>query len=306
MNKRTAKRTKGKTAEPALGRIAYKGFDLNFQCRGLQYEVGKTFTHDGDLEICRSGFHACDYPLDIFSYYPPAESKFAQVEMHGECLTHDGDTKLAAASITIKAEINIPDLITSAINWITSRCNPATSNHATGSRSASSATGYQSASSATGDWSASSATGYQSARSATRDRSASSAAGDQSASSATGDQSASRATGDRSASSATGDQSASSATGDRSASSATGYQSASSATGDQSASSATGKAAVALNTGCYGKARAGEGGAIVVCAHDDEGNLLHIRASKVGENGIKPDVFYTLNSNGEFTEVPNV
>jgi hypothetical protein len=123
-----------------------------------------------------------------------------------------------------------------------------------------------------------------------------------SASSATGYRSASSATGDQSASSATGYRSASSATGDRSASSATGDQSASSATGDQSASSATGKAAVALNTGRGGRAKAGLGGAIVLCNHDRAGNLRHIRASKVGENGIRPDVFYTLNADGEFEE----
>jgi hypothetical protein len=30
--------------------------------------------------------------------------------------------------------------------------------------------------------------------------------------------------------------------------------------------------------------------------------LIHIRASKVGENGIKPDILYTLNAQGEFEE----
>jgi hypothetical protein len=60
---------------------------------------------------------------------------------------------------------------------------------------------------------------------------------------------------------------------------------------------------VALNAGLNGKARAGDGGAIVLCNHDEEGNLRHIRASKVGENGIKPDVFYTLSDDGEFVEV---
>lgn len=34
----------------------------------------------------------------------------------------------------------------------------------------------------------------------------------------------------------------------------------------------------------------------------DEGEIVHIRASKVGDNGIKPDVYYTLDENGEFIE----
>ena len=57
-----------------------------------------------------------------------------------------------------------------------------------------------------------------------------------------------------------------------------------------------------MNIGLLGKAKASEGGAIVICAHDEEGNILHIRASKVGQNGIKPDTFYILNQQGDFEE----
>ena len=57
---------------------------------------------------------------------------------------------------------------------------------------------------------------------------------------------------------------------------------------------------MALNTGRYGKAKASEGGAIVLCNHGEDGNLRHIRASKVGDNGIEPDVFYVLSDDGEF------
>ena len=39
--------------------IAYKAFDENMQCRGYQYAVGETYTHDGRVEMCSSGFHAC-------------------------------------------------------------------------------------------------------------------------------------------------------------------------------------------------------------------------------------------------------
>ena len=93
------------------------------------------------------------------------------------------------------------------------------------------------------------------------------------------------------------------ATGDSSASSATGYRSASSATGYRSASSATGVAAVAMNIGYKGKAKASEGAAIVLCAHNTDGTLRHIRASKIGDNGVKPDTWYALSQDGEFVEV---
>lgn len=60
---------------------------------------------------------------------------------------------------------------------------------------------------------------------------------------------------------------------------------------------------MAIATGFSCKAKAGKGSAIVLCRRDDEGNLISIRASKVGENGIEPDVFYTLNDSDEFVAV---
>ena len=42
---------------------AYKAFDKNLQCRGFQYEVGKTYETD-EADICSTGFHACEMPLD--------------------------------------------------------------------------------------------------------------------------------------------------------------------------------------------------------------------------------------------------
>ncbi|EMP5800751.1 DUF7666 domain-containing protein [Acinetobacter baumannii] len=341
------KSKKNEAANKAVETItSYKGFDKNLQCRGFQYEIGKTFKHKGKVKACGSGFHACEYPLDVFGYYAPGElNRFAVVEQSGDLSRGNDDTKVASKSITIKAEVDIPFLVKAAIEYTTSRCEPIKEDSpaftdkdhgqavATGDNSASSATGYKSASSATGDNSASSATGDNSASSATGDNSASSATGDNSASlttghysasSATGDNSASSATGYKSASSATGDNSASSATGYKSASSATGDNSASSATGDNSASSATGNWAASLTTGHYsesqikdqkddqygvaisigyeGKAKASEGSAIVLTHRNSDGEILHIRASKVGENGVKADTWYQLDANGQFVE----
>ena len=52
-----------------------------------------------------------------------------------------------------------------------------------------------------------------------------------------------------------------------------------------------------------GKAMASETGAIVLVYRNMDDEIIHIRASKVGENGIKPDTWYTLNSDGDFIEV---
>lgn len=54
---------------------AFKGFNKDLTCRGFQYEEGKEF-HTEKADCCNEGFHACEYPLDCFGYYNPAESVF--------------------------------------------------------------------------------------------------------------------------------------------------------------------------------------------------------------------------------------
>ena len=99
---------------------AYKGFDANLQCRGFQFEVGQTYTHDGPVSACSSGFHACEAPLDVWGYYPIIQddgslTRFAEVEVSGD-ISRDGN-KLAAATITItiKAELRLPDFVKRAV-----------------------------------------------------------------------------------------------------------------------------------------------------------------------------------------------
>ncbi|MHA3913879.1 DUF7666 domain-containing protein [Halovulum sp. GXIMD14793] len=182
--------------------IAYKGFNSDLTCRGYQFEVGKTYTHEGEVEVCGSGFHACEHPLDVFSYYPPATSRFALVELAGGTdRDHDGDSKVAASKIKISVELQLPELIESAVKQVFDAARWIKGKSATGYRGAASATGPQGAASATGPQGAASATGYRGAASATGYRGAASATGPQGAASATGPQGAASATGYRGAAS---------------------------------------------------------------------------------------------------------
>ncbi|WP_121494016.1 DUF7666 domain-containing protein [Pseudomonas aeruginosa] len=297
---------------------AYKGFKQDLTCRGYQFEIGGTYKHEGEVEACASGFHSCEYPLDVFGYYAPGESRFAIVKASGQLSRHDDDSKIASATLVVEAEINMPTMISRALDWIMARLDSSVEQTVvgdtasnTGNYSAASNTGDRSAASNTGNYSAASNTGYRSAASNTGDCSAASNTGDcsaasntgyRSAASNTGDCSAASNTGDCSAASNTGNYSAASNTGDRSAASNTGDCSAASNTGYRSAAEVSGKESVAASLGIEGRARASAGGAIVLCHRDDEGRLIHIRASKVGENGVEPDTWYQLSAEGEFVE----
>ncbi|EJV3903097.1 hypothetical protein OIX66_002312 [Salmonella enterica subsp. enterica serovar Kentucky] len=302
--------------------VTFKGFNKDLTCRDFQFAIGETFHHDGKVEACGSGFHACECPFDVFSYYPPAESRYAETISFGVIdREEEGDTKIASASITIKSELTLPQFIQRGIEWIWSKIDKSleqqimTGNRSaatnTGDRSAATNTGNRSAATNTGDRSAATNTGYQSAATNTGYRSAATNTGDRSAATNTGNRSAATNTGDRSAATNTGYQSAATNTGYQSAATNTGYQSAATNTGNRSAATNTGdlsaaevsgSQSVAASLGIEGKARASEGGAIVLCYRDEDGELIHIRASKVGENGIMPDIWYQLNEDGEFVE----
>ncbi|EEH3375149.1 hypothetical protein G7O74_000562 [Salmonella enterica] len=203
--------------------VTFKGFNKDLKCRGFQFAIGETFHHDGKVEACGSGFHACECPFDVFSYYPPAESRYAETISFGITDSEEGgDTKIASSSITIKDELTLPQFIQRGIEWIWSKIDKSLEQQIM-----------------TGDWSAATNTGDWSA--ATN-------------------------------------------------------------TGDWSAAEVSGSQSVAASLGIEGKARASEGGAIVLCYRDEDGELIHIRASKVGENGIMPDIWYQLNEDGEFVE----
>ena len=121
-----ARKAKTVTAEPPVEAaapqptavVAVKGFDKDFRCRGHQFEVGKTYSLDGKIEACVRGFHACENPFDVWSYYGPVDSRFAEVELSGATDRHHEDSKIAAATITIVAELTLPEFIRRAVEWV--------------------------------------------------------------------------------------------------------------------------------------------------------------------------------------------
>lgn len=58
----------------------YKGFDKNLRCRDFQYEIGKEYETER-AKLCNEGFHFCENPHNVLSYYSAGEgNRFAVVE----------------------------------------------------------------------------------------------------------------------------------------------------------------------------------------------------------------------------------
>ena len=96
----------------------YKGFDKDLKCRDFQYEIGKTY-EEPTAELCEKGFHACEYPLDVFRYYEPGKmSRYCEVDLDDVSAQKDNDSKRCGKKIAVKAEIGITGLVKAQIEYV--------------------------------------------------------------------------------------------------------------------------------------------------------------------------------------------
>ena len=148
---------------------AYKGFNQDMTCRGFQFEEGKTYElpEGEEAKLCESGFHACEMPLDVFSYYPPSSSVYHAVDLENVSDERRDDSKVCASKIKIGAKLDIAGIVKAQIEYVKERAHEVEGGHASEKQGAASATGSQGAASATGSQGAASATGYKGAASAT-------------------------------------------------------------------------------------------------------------------------------------------
>ena len=82
----------------------YKGFKQDLTCLDFQYEVGKTYHQDGDLQVCSNGFHFCKNLTDCFEFYDKFDSRFCEVEALGDC--EQRMNKFATLDIKIVRELS--------------------------------------------------------------------------------------------------------------------------------------------------------------------------------------------------------
>ena len=103
---------------------SYKAFDKNMQCHDFQFEVGKEYEMDGEIECGKRGFHACKNPLELWDYYKMLKSRFAEVEQSGKIDKDEKSTKVCSSHIKIKAELKLADIINIGIEWLKNVTSP--------------------------------------------------------------------------------------------------------------------------------------------------------------------------------------
>ena len=87
-----------------------KGFDKNLCCRGVQFEVGKTYdtgAKDDEIRLCSNTvYHYCDNIMQVHEYYscnPERKNRFCEIEVLGAEVT-DG-IKCGSNKIRVVREI---------------------------------------------------------------------------------------------------------------------------------------------------------------------------------------------------------
>ena len=262
--------------------IAYKAMDKNMQCRGKQYEVGKTY-HEDKADCCNAGMHACENPLDVLYYYPLRDSpRFFEVECGGNVDKSEEDGKLACTELTVKGEVNFAGLVRATVNAVFNRVK-GKEPFSSGDYSTAGSSGDYSTAGSSGNSSTAGSSGY------------SSTAGSSGYSSTAG------SSGNSSTAGSSGNSSTAGSSGDYSTAGSSGYSSTAAATGAYCRAKADGKDSIAVVNGVCGKACGALGCYLVLTEYDDDGNMLWAKMAKVDGAHIKENVWYTL-KNGEFAE----
>ena len=100
---------------------AFKGFNKDMTCRGFQYEEGKEYETE-EASLCKSGFHACEMPLDCLGYYAPGRSEYHEVELQDVTDEKENDSKRVGKKIRIGAKLSIADMVKAQIEIIKENC----------------------------------------------------------------------------------------------------------------------------------------------------------------------------------------
>ena len=139
----------------------FKGFNQDWTCNKFQFAPGEEYAHKGEVKACESGFHFCESPLDVFSYYSPATSRFAEVEGGGKTDKKGDDSKVSCETIKIGAEVSLSAYIDMAVKFVFERAKKTILTETKKEKEIASNSGYKGAASNSGSCGAASNSGKE-------------------------------------------------------------------------------------------------------------------------------------------------
>ena len=146
-----SKTVKKEQQEEKVYAVGVKGFGPGMICRGKQYAENTVF-EEPEAELCESGIHYCENPLDVLNFYPligedGKPNEFAAVEALAKPKTDN--IKSVTTKIRIGTKLSLKSFIKAAVDfsfeWMKKN------NSASGDNSQLAASGYNSQLAASGD-----------------------------------------------------------------------------------------------------------------------------------------------------------
>jgi hypothetical protein len=265
----------------------FKGFNNDLTCKGYQYEIGGEYQHEGNVSICERGFHFCENPLDTLCFYPPGQSRYAEVEGDGETERDWDRSKVVCSHLWIATELDLRNLIQAGVQFVMDK--------AKGDRAHAATTGDE-VHAVTAGYGAHAVTTGCGAHAVTK--------GDRAHAVTAGNDAHAATTGYRTYAVTTGYEAHAVTTGYGAHAVTTGYGAHAVTTGGRAHAVTAGRESIAAGLGVNNRAKGALGCWLVLAEGEwtETGyHILTVQAVKVDGGTIKPDTWYELKG-GKFTE----
>jgi len=278
-----------------MSKKGFKGFNKDLKCRNFQFSENAEFSQDGDPVPCKSGFHYCENPLDVFKYYPPnGDNVYATVEARGVVVQEDH--KSVTNKIYVGKRISLSKMFKLCFKVIASLCETSVDANTSACASHANTSGDRSHANTSGGRSHANTSGYESHANTSGGRSHANTSGYESHANTSGYASHANTSGDESHANTSGYASHANTSGDESHANTSGYASHANTSGNRSHAIAKGKSSIACALGNKSKVMCSKSGLIVLLKYNDKGQPIGGVVAKVGDviDGveIKPNVFY--------------
>ena len=288
---------------------AYKGFNADMTCRGFQYKEGKSYQEDA-ADLCISGFHACENPIDCLKYYHPADGAvFHEVEVDDVSNRRDDDTKICGKRIHIGARLDLGTLIKagvqfvfSKVDWEAKKAMDSSTAASQGYSSTAASQGYSSTAASQGNSSTAASQGYSSKAASQGDSSTAASQGNYSKAASQGYSSTAASQGNSSTAASQGNSSTAASQGYSSTAASQGNYSTAASQGDSSKAEVNGRESIAAAFGRGVKAKASKNSWIVLSDIDDSGHIVDVKSYLVDGEKVKADIWYRY-KDGNLIEV---